>query len=98
MKRWLVILLALVTLILHGQRVDSQNMDVGNALPCGDGNLSCLNVFDADDPNDCLTTAQLCNGVSDCDGAIDEDGLNGKTIMYMYIIPFVACSCLILFI
>ena len=65
MKCWLVI--ALVILLL--QRADSQNMDVGLALPCGDDNLSCVNV-----PTTCLTVDQVCNGNNDCSpgDAIDE--------------------------
>ena len=69
MKRWLAI--PLVLLIL--QRAKTQNMDhVGNALPCGDDNLSCINAVTPDDPNDCLTTDQLCNNVDDCAGGLDE--------------------------
>ena len=69
MKRWLAIPLVLLLL----RRADSQNMVVGNALPCGDENLSCVNV-----PAICLTVGQLCNGnFTDCPGAgtaIDEGG------------------------
>ena len=67
MKRWLVIPLVLLLL----QRADSQNMVVGNALPCGEDNLSCTNV-----PTTCLTADQICNGNNDCSpgSAIDEGG------------------------
>ena len=67
MKRWLVIPLVLLLL----QRADSQNMTVGNALPCGGDNLSCVNV-----PTTCLTVAQVCNGNNDCSpgAGIDEGG------------------------
>ena len=69
MKRWLVIPLVLLLL----RRADSQNMVVGNALPCGDENLSCVSV-----PTICLTVGQLCNSnFTDCPGtgtAIDEGG------------------------
>ena len=68
MKQWLVI--PLVLLIL--QRVNSQNNVTGTALPCGDPNLSCINPFDPDNPADCLTTDQLCDGVLDCSGGLDE--------------------------
>ncbi len=68
MKRWLVIPLVLLLL----QRVDSQNMAVGNALPCGEDNLSCFNPVNPDDPNDCLTTDQLCDGTADCASGLDE--------------------------
>ena len=67
MKRLLVI--PLVFLIL---RVDSQNMAVGNALPCGEDNLSCVNMMNPDDPADCLTTDQLCDGTQDCASGLDE--------------------------
>ena len=67
MKRWLAIPLVLLLL----QRADSQNMVVGNALPCGLDNLSCVNS-----PTTCLTAGQLCNGNNDCSpgSAIDEGG------------------------
>ena len=67
MKRWLAIPLVLLLL----QRADSQNMVVGNALPCGDDNLSCVDV-----PTTCLTVDQICNSnLTDCFGpAIDEGG------------------------
>ena len=69
MKRWLVIPLVLLLL----RRADSQNMVVGNALPCGEDNLSCVNLFDQDDPRPvCLTTDQLCDGTNDCEGGMDE--------------------------
>ena len=75
MKPWLVIPLVLLLL----QHADSQNMDVGNALPCGEDNLSCL----PGDTIDCLTRAQLCDGISDCSSGLDEgmagaSGLNCK--------------------
>ena len=76
MKPWLVIPLVLLLL----QHADSQNMDVGNALPCGEDNLSCINVFDPDDPNDCLTRAQLCNVMDDCVGGEDE-GVGSNTLV-----------------
>ena len=67
MKRWLVIPLVLLLL----RRADSQNMVVGNALPCGDENLSCVDV-----PTICLTVDQICNSnFTDCPSAsIDEGG------------------------
>ena len=67
MKRWLVIPLVLLLL----QRADSQNVAVGNALPCGDENLSCVNV-----PTTCLTVDQVCDGDNDCSpgASIDEGG------------------------
>ena len=75
MKHWLAI--PLVLLILR--RVDSQNNATGNALPCGDANLSCVNPADPDDPADCLNTSQLCNDFNDCDGGIDE-GIDFATL------------------
>ena len=68
MKRWLVIPLVLLLL----QRADSQNMVVGLALPCGEDNLSCVNLQDGQPV--CLTTDQLCNTDIDCSPAIDEGG------------------------
>ena len=67
MKRCLVIPLLLLIL----QRVDSQNLIVGNALPCGVDNLSCLN-FNLNDPADCLATDQLCDGTDDCGNGFEE--------------------------
>ena len=89
MRRWLAI--PLVLLIL--QRVDSQNMDIGNALPCGEDNLSCINPVNSDDPNDCLTTDQLCDGTDDCAGGLDE-GTEFATLDCKSS-PVVACSCLL---
>ena len=91
MKQWLVI--PLVFLVL--QRVDSQNNDTGNALPCGDDNLSCLNPANPDNPNICLTTDQLCDGTNDCASGLDE-GTNFANLDCTYT-TIVACSCLILF-
>ena len=62
MKQWLVV--PLVLLILR--RVDTQNNVTGFALPCGDDNLSCPTT------GRCLTTDQLCDGIDDCPGGIDE--------------------------
>ena len=63
-------MIPLALLIL--QRADSQNMVVGNALPCGEDNLSCFNPVVSDDPSDCLTKAQICDGTDNCVGGLDE--------------------------
>ena len=66
MKRLLLsLVIPLVLLILLSHRVNSQNMVVGNALPCGVDNLSCL-------PNGCLNTTQLCDETEDCPDGLDE--------------------------
>ena len=88
MKRWLVIPLVLLLL----QRVNSQNMAVGNALPCGEDNFSCVN------PNGCLTTDQLCDGTDDCVGGLDEGTqFSNLDCKYGQPLPLRATACLHLF-
>ena len=79
-----MILIVLVIL----SRVDSQNMVVGNSLPCGEDNLSCINQIDP-----CLVTAQLCDGTDDCENGLDEG--NNFASLDCKLTNAVACSCLV---
>ncbi len=66
------IFIPLVVLIFLGHRVVSQNMVVGNDLPCGVDNLSCVNATAQGGQDNCLTVDQLCDGTADCADGLDE--------------------------